>query len=122
MSGEEFILAVLSIVGGISLAGYIFAKIFGLIKVWLEGRSGNGNLEEHFNRLGKAFVQHKKEMERRVQNLEAIVIDEDEEHDIKELNEPTRAIEIEDEAESEPTSESSLSNDLEDKKSRERSR
>lgn len=119
MSGEEFILAIVAIVSGTALVGYVLGKIFGLIKMWLEGRSGGGNLEEHFNRLGKAFVQHKKEMERRVQNLEAIIADDDAEP--KQLNEPSRAIEIE-EDESGESSGSTLSNDLENKRGKERTR
>ena len=50
----------------------------GLIKTWINKNAGiNGNIEQNFDRLAKAFMQHKKEMQERVQNLEAIIADED---------------------------------------------
>lgn len=46
-----------------------------LIKYWL---TRNDSLDkESFNRLARAFMQHKKEMEQRVQDLEAIIADVD---------------------------------------------
>lgn len=99
MSGEEFIIAVVAIVGGVGLAGFIFYNIFKLIRTWM-GR-GEGYDDETFERLARAFMQHKKETERRLQNLEAIVTDDDNSaSSTKQIEEPRKTIEIEDEEES----------------------
>ena len=108
MSGEEFIIAIVSVVFGSIVLIVGISKIAGLIKSWIE-RDKGGYREEDFNRLARAFMQHKKEMERRVQQLEAIVTDEEPEADISypELEEPK--------------SERSLNNDLESKKQKQQS-
>lgn len=72
MSFEEMVVALVGAVGGIALVGFIVAKITGLIKAWIN-RNNNAYSEEDFNRLAKAFMQYKKDTERRLQNLEAIV-------------------------------------------------
>lgn len=95
MSGEEFIIAVVAIVGGVGLAGFIFYNIFKLIRTWIGGSEGYD--EETFERLARAFMQHKNETERRLQNLEAIVTDEDHQSSTtKQIEEPKNTIEIED--------------------------
>lgn len=76
MSFEEMVVALVGAVGGIALVGFIVAKITGLIKAWIN-RNNNTYNEEDFNRLAKAFMQHKKDTERRLQNLEAIASEED---------------------------------------------
>lgn len=108
MSGEEFIIAIVSVVFGSGVLIITISKITGLIKSWIE-RDKGGYSEEDFTRLARAFMQHKKEMEQRVQNLEAIVTDDEPEADISypELDEPK--------------SERSLNNDLESKKEKQRS-
>ncbi len=78
MSFEEMIVALVGAVGGFILVGYLSAKIFGLIKTWINRKKG-GVPEEEFNRLARAFVNYKKETQRRIQNLEAIIADEDNE-------------------------------------------
>lgn len=70
MEGEVFVVTIVAIVCAT-----------GLIKAWINRKNSSqaGVDEENFNRLAKAFMQHKKEMQERVQNLEAIVAEEDEE-------------------------------------------
>ena len=100
MSGEEFIIAVVAIVGGVGLAGFIFYNIFKLIRTWMSG--SNSYDDETFERLARAFMQHKKETERRLQNLEAIVTDDEHSSSssTKQIEEPRRTIEIEEDEES----------------------
>lgn len=111
MSGEEFIIAVVAIVGGVGLAGFIFYNIFTLIRTWIGG--GNSSYDdETFERLARAFMQHKKETEKRLQNLEAIVTDDDDRvisksgsgsSSQKQIEEPRRTIEIEEDEENQET-------------------
>lgn len=100
MSFEEMVVALVASIGGILLVGFVFAKITGLIKAWIN-RSNNSYLEEDFDRLAKAFMQYKKDTERRLQNLEAIVSEDDlpkiEKKKEKSLNEPEKEVEIDDE-------------------------
>jgi len=99
MSGEEFIIAVVAIVGGVGLAGFIFYNIFKLIRTWMSGSSSYD--DETFERLARAFMQHKKETERRLQNLEAIVTEDAEptSSSKKQIEEPRKTIEIDEEEE-----------------------
>ena len=46
--------------------------VFALVKKWID-RNNNSYDEQAFDRLAKAFIQYKKESERRFQNLEAII-------------------------------------------------
>lgn len=110
MQGEEFILAALAIIAGTGLTAFIFGSIFKLIRSWI-GR-GSGYDEETFERLARAFMQHKKDTERRLQNLEAIVADEAENpSNRKQLEEVRKTIEIEeDEQEEEKTNKNSGGN------------
>lgn len=103
MTGEEFVLAVIAMVAGSVVLIVGIATISSLIKSWIR-RSDKGHFsDEEFHRLAKAFMQHKKDMEQRVKNLEAIVADE-------EPSAPSYP-QIE-----EPKEESTLSNDLENKR------
>lgn len=76
MSFEEMVVALVGAVGGIALVGYIFAKIVDLIKAWIN-RNNTSITEQDFDRLAKAFMEHKKDTKRRIQNLEAIIADKD---------------------------------------------
>lgn len=67
MSFEEMIV----VLGAFAFLGYLSTKVFGLIKMWINRKKGSVP-EEEFNRLAKAFMEHKKETQRRLQNLEAI--------------------------------------------------
>lgn len=102
MPFEEFAIAIVAIVGGVGLAGFIFYNIFKLIRTWMSG--SNSYDDETFERLARAFMQHKKETERRLQNLETIVTDEDSSsstNSTKQIKESNKKIEIEDEDEEE---------------------
>lgn len=87
--GYEFIVAIVAIACATSL-----------IKEWINRDKNSGVDEEGFDRLAKAFMQHKKEMQERVQNLEAIIA-EDEENKYSQIETPDN--------------ESSLTNDLQEK-------
>ena len=66
MEGEVFIVTVVAIICAT-----------GLIKAWINKEKSKSEVDkESFNRLAKAFMQHKKEMKERVENLEAIVTEE----------------------------------------------
>lgn len=100
MGFEEMVVAIIGTVMGVGLLGFVIAKVSGLVKAWIE-RDQNSYSDEAFNRLGKAFMEHKKMTERRLQNLEAIVADEDlgTGSGAGQLSEPHSTIEIEDEDE-----------------------
>lgn len=67
MGGPEFVIAVITI-----------CCLTSLIKTWLEKKDKGGIDEQTFNRLAKAFMEHKKEMQQRVQNLETITAEQNE--------------------------------------------
>ena len=91
MEGEVFIVTIVAI-----------GCITGLIKAWINRDSGNTEIEENFDRLARAFVDHKKEMTERVQHLEAIIAEEDDQgNDFSQIEAPRN--------------DSSLSNDLKSK-------
>lgn len=86
MSGEEFVIAMVAIIGGLGFAAFLFWNIFSLIRQWINRKSGNADLNPQFF---KALGEFKKNTERRLTNLEAIAseieeekyrLDEDEEH------------------------------------------
>lgn len=96
MSGPEFIVAIVAI-----------GCVTGLLKKWMDNRyNGSETVRKNeLSELRKSFEQHKNEMQKRVQNLEAIVADEDEDENI----EPEyRQIET-------TSSDSTLNNDLQQK-------
>lgn len=90
MGGPEFVIAII-----------VIGCLTSLIKTWMDKKDAEGIDEESFNRLAQAFMQHKKEMQERVQNLEAIVAEEDEESDYSQIEAPKN--------------EGSLTNDLQEK-------
>jgi hypothetical protein len=96
MSGPEFIVAIVAI-----------SCATGLLKKWMDNRHCGTDTtnKEELEELHHAFEQHKKEMQKRVQNLEAIVADEEEDDD-KEPN--YRHVET-------SSSDSTLTNDLQQK-------
>lgn len=108
MGFEEMLVAIIGTIAGVGLLGFVIAKITGLIKAWINRNKG-GYDEETFNRLAKAFMQHKKDTERRLKNLEAIIAEEEHEtaEKTRQISEPKSTIEIEDdERESQSESES----------------
>lgn len=80
MSFEEMVVALVGATGAFVLVGYLSAKVFDLVKTWINRKKG-GVPEDEFNRLAKAFVSYKKESQRRIQNLEAIIAGEDPVHE-----------------------------------------
>jgi len=72
MTGEEFVISIIAIVMGSAVVIVGISKFAGLIKSWIN--RGKSNLdEETFDRLARAFMQHKKDTERRLQKLESII-------------------------------------------------
>lgn len=112
MSGEEFVLAIMALVMGSVVLIVGITKITGLIKSWIN-RNQHMYDDETFNRLAKAFTQYKKDTERRLQNLEAIVTDDERNPTAeKELDKPHKTIEIEENNTKEQKSESGRNSNL----------
>ena len=76
MHGPEFVLAVLAIGGGIGLTAYIFGSIFKLIRTSIEARHNRGKVSGDVVSM-KEFIEYKLKAEKRIQTLEAIVVDQD---------------------------------------------
>src|SRR5680860_1065781 len=76
MSDNEMAIVVLSIIFGSIFAIIVVIKLIGLAKTWINRNNASYN-EETFDRLAKAFIKHKKETDRRLQNIEAIVTDDE---------------------------------------------
>lgn len=117
MSFEEMVVALVGSLGAFALVGYLAAKTFGLIKAWIN-RNNNSIPEEQFDRLAKAFMEHKKETQRRLKNLEAIIADEDMESKVnandssKQIEAPKDNIEIDDRETEKEQSQSGDNNNL----------
>lgn len=86
----------------------LFGTVLGCMLLWklamvIQHSIKKNNTVEHdeaFDRLALAFIQFKKDMERRMTNVEAIIANNDDEVSSQTLNEPTyKSIEI-DESES----------------------
>lgn len=77
MDGPEMIVFIVAI-----------ACTTGLIKTWINNRYKEVADQESFDRLARAFMQHKREMQERVQNLEAIIADEDNDTDFSQIEAP----------------------------------
>lgn len=117
MSFEEMLVAVVGTVAVFGLLGYVSAKTFGLIKAWINRKQG-GVPEEEFNRLAKAFMQYKKDTERRLRHLETIASEKDEERSSdkkfssKQVEAPRQNIEIENQQKEKDQSQTEDSNNL----------
>lgn len=93
MSDNELLIAFVAIVGGIGFAGFLFWNIFSLIKQWINRKSGGPEINPQFF---KALGEYKKNTERRISNLEAIVSDlEEEKYRLDETRDSIGDIEIE---------------------------
>lgn len=66
----DFLIPLFAIVFGTMLTGVIFWKIFDFLKAWVT-RGRGGVEQEKFDRLAKAFIQYRKENDRRMQQIEA---------------------------------------------------
>jgi hypothetical protein len=113
MSFEEMVVALVGAIGAFALVGYLATKIIDLIKAWVN-RNSSGIPEENFNRLAQAFVEHKKETLKRLQNLEAIIAEEDSGTSTRQIEEPQKTIEIDsdDTVEEEKNKDNSSDGDL----------
>ncbi|WP_441000855.1 hypothetical protein [Fodinibius sp. SL11] len=117
MSFEEMVVALVGSIGAFALVGFLAAKTFGLIKTWIN-RNKSGVPEEEFNRLARAFMEHKKDTQRRIQNLEAIISDDedrktsDHEEAPTQIEAPKESIEFDDADEVTEDSKSSNNNNL----------
>lgn len=103
MSGEEFVLSILAMALGAAILITAIAKGTDLIKSWMN--RGAGYDDEAFERLARAFMQHKKEITQRMENVEAIVSNDESKSSVNQIEAP-----------SDNKQESLLSNDLEHKK------
>ncbi|MDZ7716618.1 MAG: hypothetical protein U5J95_10435 [Balneolaceae bacterium] len=85
---------IVAIVTVFSFSAFVCFGIYKLIKMKIQ-KSNAGYDDDTFERLAKAFMKYKKESEKRIQNLEAIVSD-DSSSGTKQIEEPKETIEIED--------------------------
>jgi len=117
MSFEEMVVAIIGTIAGVGFLGFVIAKITGLIKAWIN-RNNNSIPEEQFNRLAKAFMQHRKESEQRIKNLEAALgtkksdSTKSSQKSSKQIEAPRQEIEIEDRETEEKESGSQDDNNL----------
>ena len=115
MSFEEMVVALVGSIGAFALVGYLAAKVFSLIRSWIN-RNNSSIPEEEFDRLAKAFMKYKKDTEKRLQNLEAIISEEDTENSqsssSKQIEAPKEEIEIEDRETEQEESQSNNDNNL----------
>lgn len=95
MTGEEFVIAMVAIIGGLGFAGFLFWNIFSLIRQWINKKGGSSDINPQFF---KALGEFKKNTERRITNLETIVSDlEEERYRLDEPHDTMGDIEIEEE-------------------------
>lgn len=94
MSEEELLLSIIAIVFGVGFAFFIMYNIFSLIRAGIERKSGtNSDINPQFF---KALGEFKKQTERRITHLEAIVTDLEEDRiRVPESSDSTGDIEIE---------------------------
>ena len=85
---------IIAIVVVFSFSAFVCTGIYKLIKMKMQ-KDSSGYDEETFERLAKAFMKYKKESEKRIQNLEAIIAD-DRSSSPKQIDAPKDTIEIED--------------------------
>lgn len=96
MDEQEFILSMIAIVLGTGLAGFFFYNVFALVKAWINrnNSTSNGEINPQFF---KALGEFKKNTEKRITNLEAIISDlEEEKIRISDSTEQSGEITIED--------------------------
>ena len=107
--GEDVI--IVAIVFGSILGMIAIPMLISLAKKWVD-RKNTSYDQETFERLAKAFMQFKKNAENRIENLEAIIADENH-SSTKSIEEPKGSIEIEDKEKNKSESDSgNLSNML----------
>jgi len=67
------LIPIVGIIFGTTLLGYVFSKIVGLIKYWIDRRH---NSSDDIELLLHQFNNYKQSVEKRLQNLEAIAVEE----------------------------------------------
>lgn len=72
----EAIVAVTSIVLGIGITALFIVKVTGLIKYWIDSRSG-ANVSADVNGRISELENFRQRTEKRIQNLETIIVDHD---------------------------------------------
>lgn len=100
MSEQEFILALVAVVGGIGFAGFIMYNVFSLIRTAIERKKSpaSSGIDPQFFR---ALADFKKSTESRLNNLETIISQEEDDLTLVDTTfEENRSIEIEEEHES----------------------
>lgn len=104
---------IVAIVFGSILGMIAIPMLINLAKKWIDQKNSSIP-EEKFNRLARAFMEHKKDTQRRIQNLETIISEDDsteslqQEESAKQIEAPKESIEFDD---SENVSEETESND-----------
>lgn len=101
---------IVAIITVFSFSAFVCTGIYKLIKMKIQ-KGNSGYDDETFERLAKAFMRHKKESEQRIQNLEAIISD-DNSSQPKHIEEPKGTIEIEDNREESKSDDGNLRNML----------
>lgn len=94
-----FVVPLILVIFGTFLGGLLLWKIFDMVRSSIKGTNPSIDAED-FDRLARAFIQNKKEMRERIQHLEAVIADEDQD-DFARIEEAER--------------ENALSNELNDK-------
>lgn len=96
MGPNEVMVAVVAIVGGLLFSFFFFASLFKVVRTWIESRN-KANLPVDAVSM-KEFIEYKLKTEKRIQTLEAIVVDQDL-IDLKKLDAGNREDEFNDEQE-----------------------
>lgn len=71
------LIALILIGFGTVLGGLVLWKVFDLVRSSIK-ENKTAITEEDFDRLARAFIQHKKEMQKRVKKLESVMVEENE--------------------------------------------
>jgi hypothetical protein len=87
MSGEEFIVVIISVVSGTAFLGYTVAKITGLFNKWMDQRHERKTGGSEMQQLVSEYEQFRTKTEKRLRNLEAIVSQDEPEQE--QLEEPS---------------------------------
>lgn len=75
MPFEQFVIAIVGIIFGTGLLGFAVARVTGLIKMWMQHRFDKPGSNEDLKQVYREFRKFQKNAERRLQNLEAIIAD-----------------------------------------------
>lgn len=73
----DSLVAIVGIIGGLGFTTFLFWNFFNLIKMWIERKSGGTNSKNLDPKFFAALSKFKKDTERRITNLEAIISDQE---------------------------------------------